>query len=107
MLSVRCYSYKVDICVIPVIYIKDYLIIRKWKPGEDKVDRSDYYRAQANINLDAIKQNICQVRSTISKDTKLMVIVKADAYGHGAVAVSRALENGIVDAYGDAIIEGL
>jgi alanine racemase len=34
-----------------------------------------------------------------------MVIVKADAYGHGAVAVSRALENGIVDAYGVAIIE--
>lgn len=69
------------------------------------MDRSDYYRVQANINLAAIKNNISQVKSSISKDTKLMVIVKADAYGHGAVAVSKALENGIVDAYGVAIIE--
>ncbi|TAH68485.1 MAG: alanine racemase, partial [Anaerolineaceae bacterium] len=69
------------------------------------MDRCDYYRVQANINLNAIWTNISRVKSTISKDTKLMVIVKADAYGHGAVAVSRALENGIVDAYGVAIIE--
>ena len=34
-----------------------------------------------------------------------MVIVKADAYGHGAVEVSKVLENGMVDAYGVAIIE--
>lgn len=69
------------------------------------MDRCDYYRAQANINLDAIRHNISQVKSRLSKDTKLMVIVKADAYGHGAVAVSKALENGIVDAFGVAIIE--
>ncbi len=41
----------------------------------------------------------------IKKDTKLMVIVKADAYGHGAVEVSKALENDMADAYGVAIIE--
>jgi alanine racemase len=69
------------------------------------LDRSDYYRVQANINLEAIRSNISQVKSGLDKATKLMVIVKADAYGHGAVAVSRALENGIVDAYGVAIIE--
>lgn len=69
------------------------------------MDRNDYYRAQANINLEAIKSNVCQIKSRLSKDTKLMVIVKADAYGHGAIAVSKVLENGIVDAYGVAIIE--
>jgi alanine racemase len=69
------------------------------------LDRCDYYRVQANINLDAIRTNINMVKKQINKDTKLMVIVKADAYGHGAVAVSKALENGIVDAYGVAIIE--
>ncbi|NLL00998.1 MAG: alanine racemase [Clostridiales bacterium] len=67
--------------------------------------KCDYYRAQANINLGAIRNNISHVRESIRKDTKLMVIVKADAYGHGAVAVAKALENGIVDAYGVAIIE--
>ena len=69
------------------------------------MDRCDYYRVQANINLAAIRNNIINVRNKIGKNTKLMVIVKADAYGHGAVAVSRALENGLVDAYGVAIIE--
>lgn len=69
------------------------------------MDRCDYYRVQANIDLDAIRTNINMVKKQINKDTKLMVIVKADAYGHGAVAVSKALENGIVDAYGVAIIE--
>lgn len=69
------------------------------------MDRCDYYRVQANINLDTIRNNIINVRNSINKNTKLMVIVKADAYGHGAVAVSKALENGIVDAYGVAIIE--
>ena len=80
-------------------------IIIKKKQGEDKLCNSDYLRVQANINLNAIKTNINNVKSCIGKDTKLMVIVKADAYGHGAVAVSKALENGIVDAYGVAIIE--
>lgn len=65
----------------------------------------DYYRVQANINLEAIRSNISQVKDKIKKDTRLMVIVKADAYGHGAVAIAKALENGIVDAYGVAIIE--
>lgn len=69
------------------------------------MDRCDYYRVQANINLDAIRYNISQVKSRLHKDTKLMVIVKADAYGHGAVAVTKALENGLADAFGVAIIE--
>ena len=34
-----------------------------------------------------------------------MVIVKADAYGHGAVRVSQALQGEVADAYGVAIIE--
>lgn len=69
------------------------------------MDRNSYYRAQANIDLEAIRSNVIQVKSRLKSDTKLMVIVKADAYGHGAVQVSKILENGMVDAYGVAIIE--
>ena len=69
------------------------------------MDRCDYYRAQVNINLEAIRSNISRIKGNLNKATKLMVIVKADAYGHGAVEVSRALENELVDAYGVAIIE--
>ena len=69
------------------------------------MERCDYYRVQANINLDAIRSNISRIKSKLRKDTRLMVIVKADAYGHGAVAVSKALENDLADAFGVAIIE--
>jgi alanine racemase len=68
------------------------------------LDRSDYYRVQANINLDAIRSNVKLLKGHINKATKLMVIVKANAYGHGAAEVSKALDS-MVDAYGVAIIE--
>lgn len=56
----------------------------------------EYYRVIAEINLDAIAYNIHQIKSQISKDTEIMAVVKADAYGHGAIEVSRILiENGV------------
>lgn len=64
----------------------------------------EYYRVQANINLDAIYENVKNARNRIKKGTKLMAIVKADAYGHGAVEVSREID-ALVDAYGVAILE--
>ena len=63
-----------------------------------------YYRVQANIDLDAIYFNIKNVRDRINKDTKIMAILKADGYGHGAVAVAKVIDE-LVDAYGVAIVE--
>jgi len=64
-----------------------------------------YHRVQANVDLDAICQNVLKIKSKINSDTKLMVIIKADGYGHGAAPVARALGEIGVDAYGVAIIE--
>lgn len=61
-------------------------------------------RTYAQINLSAIRNNIAEVRKNIQKSTKIMAIVKADAYGHGAVPVAKSIED-MVDAYGVAIIE--
>ena len=44
----------------------------------------------AYISVDNITYNIQSVRSIISSGTELMAVVKADAYGHGAVEVARA-----------------
>ncbi|MDK2787900.1 MAG: alanine racemase [Epulopiscium sp.] len=56
----------------------------------------EFYRVIAEINLDAIAHNIHQIKNQVSEDTEIMAIVKADAYGHGAVEVSRVLiENGV------------
>lgn len=49
----------------------------------------------AEIDLAAIANNIKEIRRLVSRPTQIMAIVKANAYGHGAVEVSRvALEHG-------------
>ncbi len=54
-----------------------------------------YHRVVAEIDLDAIGFNIRQIKSRLKKETRLMAVVKADAYGHGAVEASKVcLYNG-------------
>lgn len=56
-----------------------------------------FYRdAWAEINLDAIGENIQTFRRRLPVETKIMAIVKADGYGHGAYQVAkRALKEGV------------
>lgn len=52
-------------------------------------------RAWAEINLDAIENNIKAIRNYVDKSAKILGVVKADAYGHGYLEVARTLlENG-------------
>ncbi len=44
----------------------------------------------AEIDLSAIRDNISAIRRRVGRRVKIMPAVKADAYGHGAVEVSRA-----------------
>ncbi|MEL7507506.1 MAG: alanine racemase [Cyanobacteria bacterium J06554_1] len=48
-------------------------------------------RAWVEIDLDAVHHNVRQFRSLLHPTTDLMAVVKADAYGHGAVAVARTV----------------
>ena len=48
-------------------------------------------RTWATISLDDLYYNYRQIRTHICDDAKFMGVVKADAYGHGAIAISRAL----------------
>ncbi len=60
------------------------------------------------VNLDAIKHNIKQVRRELSSDTKIMAVVKAGGYGHGAVQVAKAAVKTGVDCLGVATVsEGI
>lgn len=45
-------------------------------------------RAWVEIDFCALTHNIKQLKSILSPQTELMAVVKADAYGHGAIAVS-------------------
>jgi alanine racemase len=55
-----------------------------------------------NIDLSAIEHNLNQVRKLIRPETKIMGIVKSDAYGHGLLEVSRVLEKSGADCLGVA-----
>lgn len=54
-------------------------------------------RTWAEISLDNIVHNMNVIRATLPAGTKFLGVVKADAYGHGAVAVSRCLEQNGAD----------
>lgn len=50
-----------------------------------------YYRSYMKINLSAISHNLAECRKKTG-DAKLLVVVKADGYGHGAVEIARHVE---------------
>ncbi|MGH2406054.1 MAG: alanine racemase [bacterium] len=47
-------------------------------------------RAWATVDLDALEGNLRTVRGLVPAPAAVMAVVKADAYGHGAIAVARA-----------------
>ena len=49
------------------------------------------------IDLDIIKHNINEIKKIIAKNTKLGAVIKANAYGHGAIEVARVLEEENID----------
>lgn len=48
-------------------------------------------RAWVEIDHSALRHNICQIQSRLAPQTKIIAVVKADAYGHGAIEVARTL----------------
>ncbi len=54
---------------------------------------SDYLRCWAEISLSAIGHNIEEVRKRLAPGVRLLAVIKADAYGHGAVRVGKYLED--------------
>ena len=49
-------------------------------------------RTWAQVDLDALDHNIREIRSVIAPSAKLMCVIKADGYGHGAVPLAKESE---------------
>ncbi|MFZ5753855.1 MAG: alanine racemase [Bacillota bacterium] len=58
----------------------------------------------AEINLKNIIHNYREVRRIIDPHVQVMAIVKANAYGHGAIEVARSLSSAGVDKFGVALM---
>ncbi len=55
--------------------------------------------------MPALKHNYLTIKSHLSAGAQLMAVVKANAYGHGAVECARALESIGADWFGVALVE--
>lgn len=62
-------------------------------------------RTWAEINLDNLEYNYRAIRRYIRKDCKIMAVVKADAYGNGAVFAAKEFQSLGADCFGVSNIE--
>lgn len=51
-----------------------------------------YRRVYANIDMDAVTYNFESMRANLSPNTKMIAVIKADGYGHGAVPIARQMQ---------------
>jgi alanine racemase len=57
------------------------------------------------IDHDALRWNLSQIRARVGGAVKILSMIKANAYGHGAVAAAKTLGNAGSDAFGVATVE--
>lgn len=77
-----------------------------------KTSRQSYINVHRDswveVNLEYLAQNVKSIKSLIKSDVKLLAVVKADAYGHGAAMTAQTMLASGVDMLGVASIdEGL
>ena len=71
---------------------------------DSHTEQVPYLRCYAEISLENVRHNMLEVRKRTPEGVKLLAVVKADAYGHGAVQVAKALED-LSDYYAVAMLE--
>jgi len=64
--------------------------------------RNQHHSTWAEVNLAAMRRNMQQFKALLKPETKVMAMVKADAYGMGILEVARYLEQTHVDYLGVA-----
>ncbi len=62
-------------------------------------------RTWAEINLNALDHNLAYIKEMAAPGSRILGIVKADAYGHGDIFISKYLEDAGVDWFGVSNIE--
>ena len=74
------------------------------RPSEAELLASALRPAWVDVDLDVLNRNLAALRARMGA-ARILAVVKADAYGHGATGVSRALEAAGVDWLGVALLE--
>lgn len=73
--------------------------------SSSNTDRSNGRPTWAEVNLDNLAANFNSIRNRVGTVATVMAVVKADAYGHGAVQCARRLQQERADWFGVALPE--
>ena len=57
-----------------------------------KMDMEQYARGYALVDLDAVVSNIKAMAAHVRPGTRILAVIKTDAYGHGSIPIAKALE---------------
>jgi len=68
-------------------------------------NKSTYAPTWIEIDLGAIRHNLSQIKKLVRNDTAILAPVKANAYGHGILEISRVLADSGVDYLGVSTID--
>jgi alanine racemase len=60
------------------------------------------HRCWAEVDLDALRNNLAWIRQRVGSGVKIMTVVKADAYGHGLKQIAALLMQSGTDVFGVA-----
>lgn len=52
----------------------------------------EFQRGYVEVNLDYIVENLQNMKENIAPETKILAVIKTDGYGHGGVAIAKAVE---------------
>lgn len=71
----------------------------------DRIESPERRWSWVEISLTAIQNNVMAIKGTLRPDTMFMAVIKADAYGHGAVKVAKTALNSGADYLGVATVD--
>lgn len=57
------------------------------------MNHTEISRVYAEINLDAVRYNMESMHRNIDENSKIVAVIKTDAYGHGALPIAKAIED--------------
>ena len=68
------------------------------------INKEGYNRIYAKIDIDNLRYNVKTMKALVKPDMKVLLVIKADAYGHGAVEVAKRTLD-LADYFGVATID--
>ena len=64
-----------------------------------------YHRVHAQIDLDCIINNYKQIQKHLGEKNKIIGVLKADGYGHGAIPIAKELQKEGIYGFGVAVLQ--